>query len=341
MKFSLDTRVVFRCLDPFILAHEFGHSMTLVHSGEVNSNETNIGGFDRDEYGDESCMMGHAFLKNSFLQKKFETNPTGPPPLPVCFNGLKSWQLEWFEEEHRHTFIRAANTPRWVGKLIGQVDYNPNSDGKEFKIILKLEDPDTTKETPDDYYVMFHRVTGKAVNDYDNSNTVTIVSNDRIPPNTQGRKNARSNLEKVLRAGESFQKDNFKVTVKSININENQDPAFAEVDVEMLGQDTAVPTSTPPTTSPPTTSLPTATTTTAMPTSTPPTTSPPTTSLPTATPTTAVPTTAMPTSTPPTTSPPTTSLPTATPTTAVPTTAEPTGSPSNNVSIPCRMSRYN
>ena len=316
-----NTRVVFRCLDPFVLAHEFGHSIGLLHSGEVNSSETLTGYDDKDEYGDESCMMGHAFLKNSLLQEKFEDGSVRVPPLPVCFNGAKSWQLGWFEDKYLHTF--KADNKTWEGKLIGQVDYNPNLNGTEFKIILKLEG--LTGDLRPDYYIMFHRVPGDdfpADASYDNNNTVTIV--------TPG--NARSNLEKVLRANETFQKDNFKVTVKSIEINENQVPAFAEVAVEMLGQVTAVPTSTPPTTSPPTTSLPTATTTTAMPTSTPPTTSPPTTSLPTATTTTA-----MPTSTPPTTSPPTTSLPTATTTTAVPTTAEPTGSPSSNVSIPRRM----
>ena len=290
-----NTRVVFRCLDPFVLAHEFGHSIGLRHSGEVNSSEDLLG-YNKLEYGDESCMMGHAFLKNSLLQEKFEKGLVRVPPLPVCFNGAKSWQLGWFEDKYLHTF--KADNKTWEGKLIGQVDYNPNLNGTEFKIILKLED------LPGDYYIMFHRVPGDdfpAIANYDNNNTVTIVN-----PETIGKE--RSNLEKVLRANETFQKDNFKVTVKSIQINENQVPAFAEVAVEMLGQVTAVPTSTPPTTSPPTTSLPTATTTTAMP-----------------------------TSTPPTTSPPATSLPTATTTTAVPTTAEPTGSPSSNVSIPRRM----
>jgi hypothetical protein len=77
-------------------------------------------------------MMGHAFLKNQFLdEKKQETGGA----LPVCFNGPKSWRLGWFEEQHRHTF--GADNNKWEGKLIGQVDY-PNSDGTEFKVILKL-----------------------------------------------------------------------------------------------------------------------------------------------------------------------------------------------------------
>ncbi len=260
-----NTRVVFRCLDPFVLAHEFGHSIGLLHSGEVNSSENLTGYPDIDEYGDESCMMGHAFLKNSLLQDKFEKGLVRVPPLPVCFNGAKSWQLGWFEDKYLHTHTFKADNKTWEGKLIGQVDYNPNLNGTEFKIILKLED------LPGDYYIMFHRVPGDdfpAIANYDNNNTVTIVN-----PKTPGG-NARSNLEKVLRANETFQKDNFKVTVKSIEINENQVPAFAEVAVEMLGQVTAVPTATPPTTSPPTTSLPTATTTTAVPTTAEPTGSP-------------------------------------------------------------------
>jgi hypothetical protein len=44
----------------------------------------------------------------------------------MCFNGAKSWFLEWYKEQHI-TF--SAIDQKWEGKLFGQVDYPTFSNG--------------------------------------------------------------------------------------------------------------------------------------------------------------------------------------------------------------------
>ncbi len=100
-------------------------------------------------------MMGHAFLKNSFLATDPEKKKEYPGgAVPVCFNGAKSWRLGQFDEQYQYNFT--AGNIKWEVKLIGQVDYPQlvQSDVGEFKVILTLTN--ATK----DYYVMFHRVPG-------------------------------------------------------------------------------------------------------------------------------------------------------------------------------------
>jgi hypothetical protein len=55
----------------FVLAHELGPSMGLVHSRDlIDATKEDIGEYNNvangTEYGDKTCMMGHAFLKNLF-----------------------------------------------------------------------------------------------------------------------------------------------------------------------------------------------------------------------------------------------------------------------------------
>jgi hypothetical protein len=190
-------------------------------------------------------------------------------------------------------------------KLIGRVDH-PQPVGSEFKVILKLEN--ITKR----YYVMFHRVPGEIATQYDNSNTISVVEspNQNEAFLTSELIEEWSSSQHVLLADFNGPGKHLTLTVKSIDtINV---PAFAEIVVEVLGQDTAVPTSAPPTTSSPTTSLPTAIATTAMPT---PTTAKPTdlsaSAFPTRVPTGSplVPETTLPTTSSPTTSSPASSKP--------------------------------
>ncbi len=101
-----------RCLDVYTLAHELGHSLALNHSSDfIDATPEPIVGYDQKEYGDETCMMGHAFIKNSYLENEKKIEWGGA--LPVCFYGAKSWQLGWFEEQYRHTFSEDNN--KWEG----------------------------------------------------------------------------------------------------------------------------------------------------------------------------------------------------------------------------------
>ena len=297
-----------RCLDPLVSAHEFGHSIGIHHSRQSGSTE-DIGKYDKEEYGDETCTMGHAFLKNQALSEGKGLDPSHQA-LPVCFNGAKSWTLGWYQDKHV-TFT--AVDQKWEGKLIGQVDYptSSNGSGVVYTVVLKLQY--ITPGATFDYYVMFHRVPGNETysSNYDNANKVSIVGMNRGGSTV-------TNLDKVLGTGESWTKPEFngqgqdlKVTVKSIKVD--QTPAFAEVVVEILGQPTSGPTS-PPTSDP--TTEPTTSSTSAAPTksiqTTPPTKSIPMTATPSSAPTksimTAAPTTSAPSSMPVTMSG--TSLPT-------------------------------
>ena len=159
------------------------------------------------------------------------------------------------------------------------MDYQ-KSDGTNYKIILKLEARWPTQN--EDLYVMFHHVTRPVTTEYNynNPDTVMIVRSDNNPWSP-------SHLVKVLKSSEFHLEENvngtgkqLKLTVKSINLSSV--PAFADIVVEMLGQDTVVPTSATPTTQP-TTGQPTTTRPTAKPTAEP--TATPTTDKPTATPT--------------------------------------------------------
>merc|ERR1711862_842480 len=60
---------------PSIHLHELGHCLGLSHS------------HDNVAYGDESCLMGTSSFKEDGPKK--------------CFNGPKSWQLGWYNNEQK------------------------------------------------------------------------------------------------------------------------------------------------------------------------------------------------------------------------------------------------
>ena len=232
-----------------VFAHEFGHSFNVFHSRENNSAE-NIGEYSKDEYGDETCTMGHAFLKNQVLLEGKGLNPSHSP-LPVCFNGSKSWYFGWYEDQHI-TF--SAVDQKWEGKLIGQVDYPaaPDGDGTVYTVVLKLEN--IFPEAKEDLYVMFHRVPGSISGEYDNSNKVSVVQSDKAGSGVSHLKATLGASGEYISPSFNGQGQDLKLTVKSINVD--QAPAYAEVVVEILGQPTLAPTSAPTKSSPPPTPAP-------------------------------------------------------------------------------------
>ena len=199
--------------------------------------------------------QGHAFLKNQVLFEGKGLNPSHLP-LPVCFNGSKSWYFGWYEDQHI-TF--SAVDQKWEGKLIGQVDYpaSSNEDGTVYTVVLKLEN--ISPGANEDLYVMFHRVPGSVSMEYDNSNKVAVVQSDKAGSGVSHLKATLGASGEYISPSFNGQGQDLKLTVKSINVD--QAPAYAEVVVEILGQPTLAPTSAPtkssPMTSAPSTSSPT------------------------------------------------------------------------------------
>merc|ERR1719410_892782 len=71
----------------------------------------------------------------------------------MCFNGPKSWQLNWYNDSH----VELDPTSSYFsGDLVGVADY---SSGTGQNIILKLINSNKGNKD-NDYYVTFNRATG-------------------------------------------------------------------------------------------------------------------------------------------------------------------------------------
>jgi hypothetical protein len=80
----------------FTVMHEMGHNLGLLHSGEKGN-----------DYGDVSGYMGYG--------QRDETTPR------KCFNGLHSWQLQWYSDRHAEF---DASTGAQLVNIAATVDYD-------------------------------------------------------------------------------------------------------------------------------------------------------------------------------------------------------------------------
>jgi len=110
------------------LVHEMGHNIGFGHSS-----------FGTEEYGDKSCMMGAPGFGDD-------------TPL-VCFNGAKSWQSGWYQNDSVEVDVLAGEI--FDGKIIGIDDYVKNQYTSGIhSVVLKIPDPSNPSS---DYYVLFNR----------------------------------------------------------------------------------------------------------------------------------------------------------------------------------------
>ena len=281
-----------------VQVHEFGHNIGLHHSG-----------FGTASYADHSCLMG---------------NPSyGDDGPQICWNGAKSWESDWYEEDN--ITVDAKNGDTFDGLLVGVADwssqvYIPG----EHKVVVEI--PNSSGQN---LYLMYNRKKGP-------NEGVTFAADEVTL--TYGSASAVSWHEAALNENESHTIANFDGGSNDLVVTvceKSTTTAGADtVRVLIYADDTnplSCATTDPPTTSAPTdepTSVPSLAPSVSPPTTDPPTTDPPTTDPPTTDP---------PTTDPPTTDPPTTDAPTSTPsmapsvsppTTDAPTTDAPTSTPS-------------
>ncbi|GFH59676.1 hypothetical protein CTEN210_16152 [Chaetoceros tenuissimus] len=236
------------CLYPSIQMHEIGHNWNLGHSG-----------YNSDEYGDQSSMMGYSYSSDD--------NPV------MCFNAPKNRQLGWYSDR------TVTVTSGWTGRLYGLSSYSSSTSNDA--VILYI--PSGTNGSTRDYYVSFNGDSGI------NSGTQLGGNMVLIHYRNPGTDYEESTLVGGLNSGSTYTGAPLTITVSSISGS-----TFAQVTVGTV-VNTPAPTRSPtssPTAAP--TNSPTSTTT-KSPTSAPtkaPTTAPvasPVTSAPVASPVTSSP----------------------------------------------------
>ena len=115
-----------------VQVHEFGHNIGLHHSG-----------FGTASYADHSCLMG---------------NPSyGDDGPQICWNGAKSWESDWYEEDN--ITVDAKNGATFDGLLVGVADwssqvYIPG----EHKVVVEV--PNSSGQN---LYLMYNRKKGPNV----------------------------------------------------------------------------------------------------------------------------------------------------------------------------------
>jgi len=206
-----------------VQVHEIGHNLGFHHSG-----------FGSASYADHSCLMG---------------NPSYGDDGPlICFNGAKSWQSTWYDDDS--ITVDVVNNNNYDGLLIGVDDYNNGifTSGSH-QVVAKIADSSQS----DDYYVMFNRKEGM--------NGGVTFSADEITV-TKGRAFQVSYQQASLAANEEYSINNYggsgrtlKVKICSIDFVSNSvGPDTARVLIYMdndLSCETATPAPNPnPTTAP-------------------------------------------------------------------------------------------
>ena len=178
-------------------AYLSGHTLGLSHSGE-----------DGDAYGDISGFMGYATSRRTDWPRK-------------CFNGLKNWQLGWYND--RHLMITDPSTPRKI-TLAAFVDYNKAKSNEV--VVVNIADR---------FFLQYNRAKGF------NDETEEIGDMVAVTENTERWSSSRGGLDLM----ETFEVPNFEdgktlvVQVCEENINSDEDASRADAVVVSIGLGTS------------------------------------------------------------------------------------------------------
>lgn len=149
------------CLSLSVLMHEVGHNFGLLHSGR--------GGV---EYGDVSGFMGYGANSETWPQK--------------CFNGVKSWQLGWYQDRHLKLDVDDVTRPI---ALAAFVDYRRTSPDKP--VIINIADK---------YFLLYNRAKGF------NADTQAMQDQVTVTESTPSLSSSRAGLD----VGDRFSLVNFR-----------------------------------------------------------------------------------------------------------------------------------
>jgi Gametolysin peptidase M11 len=149
------------CLSLSVLMHEVGHNFGLLHSGR--------GGV---EYGDVSGFMGYGANSETWPQK--------------CFNGVKSWQLGWYQDRHLKVDVDDVSRPI---SLAAFVDYKRTSPDKP--VLINIADK---------YFLMYNRAKGF------NAETQAMQDQVTVTESTPSLSSSRAGLD----VGDRFSLVNFR-----------------------------------------------------------------------------------------------------------------------------------
>lgn len=126
------------CTSLSMLAHEFGHNLNLLHSGQ-----------DDNRYGDQTDIMGPSYFASDGPKK--------------CFNGYKHYQLRWFED--RKLDLYDFSRPQII-KLATFVDYHKTTPTQP--VIINLSDL---------FYIQYNRAKGINEGTTEMHDLVTVTEN--------------------------------------------------------------------------------------------------------------------------------------------------------------------
>ena len=143
-------------------------------------------GYDRDEYGDESGVMG------------------GTWELNVCFNAAMNRQLGFYRDK------TVEVTSGWSGKLYGLSSYS--SAGSDDAIILHI--PKGTNGSSRNYYVSFNGASG--INRDTQTGQNKVLVHHRVA-GTDYTDYSDSTLAAILNSGKSYSGAPLEITVNSIS----------------------------------------------------------------------------------------------------------------------------
>jgi len=193
-----------RCQRISTMVHEFGHNLNLGHSGQGDS-----------QYADQIGYMGYSY--------------SGDDTPLMCFNGPKTFQLNWFPD-HCKTLTNLDFN--WSGDLYHPLDED-NITGDGMMVIKIPGFPDSFSGYSadySDYYVSFNKQSGENVGTQEAINRVAIhISQNRAfyawAP--------KSKIVAELAVGGSFEFTalDIIVVVEVTEINLSSNPPYASVTI--------------------------------------------------------------------------------------------------------------
>jgi hypothetical protein len=165
-----------------IQLHEIGHNLGLLHSGETVTYDGKkfclgcFASFALPIKKTDQNLVFHLFL--FFIAKNldhtcFMGNPSYEDDMhAMCFNGAKSWELNWYADNNGYRTSDPISSGNTVGaKMAALDDYLNGETTADHSVVLMIVD----NSQNDDYYVMYNRKKGVNYQVVEYGDEVTIT----------------------------------------------------------------------------------------------------------------------------------------------------------------------